>query len=128
MNKVNQETYARAFKLLMTRPVSSHEIAAETGLHIVTVYRLMRTFKQHGIVYVCNWRQDTQGRDAIPVYDMGFQKDKPRRSMTQAQRQRLCRERKEKKDAANAPRRKVRNRASATNVGITSTTIINTAR
>ena len=96
MNKVNQDTYARAMKLLLTRPVSAHEIADETGLHVVTAQSLMRTFRQHDVVYVCNWRQDALGRDAIPVYDIGSQKDKPRRALTQAQRQQRCRAKKEK--------------------------------
>lgn len=87
MNKVNQEAYARAIKLLLDRPVSAHEIAGATGIHIITAQRLMRTFKEHEIIYICNWRQDSKGRDAIPVYEVGFQRDKPRRAMTQAQRQ-----------------------------------------
>lgn len=97
MNKVNQDTYARVLKLLLTRPVSAHEIVNETGIHIVTAQRLMRTLKQHEIIHICNWRQDTKGRDAIPVYEIGFRKDKPRRAMTQAQRQQRCRAKKEKK-------------------------------
>jgi hypothetical protein len=94
MIKVNQETYARALKLLLSRPVSAHEIVNETGLHIVTAQKLMRTFRKHKIVYICNWRQDTKGRDAIPVYFVGELKDKPRRAMTPAQRQKLYRARK----------------------------------
>ena len=97
MNKVNQDTYAKVLKLLLTRPVSAHEVVNETGLHIVTAQSLMRTFRQHEIVYVCNWRQDTKGRDAIPVYEIGFKKDKPRRAMTQAQRQQRCRDKKKGK-------------------------------
>ena len=97
MNKVNQDTYAKVLKLLLTRPVSAHEIVNETGIHIVTAQRLMRTLKQHELIHICNWRQDTKGRDAIPVYEIGFRKDKPRRAMTQAQRQQRCRAKKEKK-------------------------------
>lgn len=97
MNKVNQDTYAMAIKLILNRPVSAHEIAKDTGLHIVTAQRLMRTFKQHEIIHVCSWRPDLQGRDAIPVYELGFRKDKPRRALTQAQRQQRCREKKKVK-------------------------------
>ena len=97
VNKVNQDTYAKVMKLLLTRPVSAHEIVNETGLHIITAQSLMRTFKQHEIVYVCNWRQDTKGRDAIPVYEIGFKKDKPRRALTPAQRQQRCRDKKKGK-------------------------------
>lgn len=94
MNKTNQDTYAKALKLLLTRPVSAHEIMSETGLHLVTAQRFMRTLRKHEIIYICNWRQDTKGRDAIPVYEIGFQKDKPRRALTQAQRQQRCRDKK----------------------------------
>lgn len=99
MNKVNQDTYARAMKLLLTRPVSAHEIANETGLHIVTAQSLMRAFRQHEVIHICNWRQDTKGRDAIPVYEIGFKKDKPRRALTPAQRQQRCRDKKKEKNA-----------------------------
>ena len=98
MNKTTQDTYALALKLLMSRPASAHEIVKETGLHIVTAQRFMRTLKKHEVIHICNWRQDSRGRDAIPVYDIGFRKDKPRRAMTQAQRQQRCRAKKEKND------------------------------
>ena len=97
MNKVNQDTYARVMKMLLARPVTAHDIADETGLHIVTAQSLMRTFKQHEIIHVCNWRQDSKGRDTTPVYEIGFKKDKPRRAMTQAQRQARCRAKKKGK-------------------------------
>lgn len=100
MNKVNQDTYAKVLKLLLTRPVSAHEIVNATGLHIITAQSLMRTFRQHEIVHVCNWRQDTKGRDAIPVYEIGFKKDKPRRALTPAQRQQRCRDKKKGKNNA----------------------------
>jgi predicted ArsR family transcriptional regulator len=94
VNKVNQDTYAKVLKLLLSRPVSAYEIVDETGLHIVTAQSLMRTFKKNEVVHVCSWRQDSKGRDTTPVYEIGFKKDKPRRALTPAQRQQRHRDKK----------------------------------
>jgi hypothetical protein len=94
MHKVNQDTYARAFKLLLTDPVTSHEIAEETGLHIVTAQNLMRCLKKHSVVHISAWDVDKLGRDCTPVYSLGKGKNKSRRKMTPAERQQRCRDKK----------------------------------
>lgn len=93
--KVNQDMYARIFKLLMERPVSAHEISEKVGMHIVNAQGLMRTFKKYGVVHVYSWRPDSRGRDVTPVYVMGDGIDKPRRSMSRAEISRRYRERKQ---------------------------------
>lgn len=93
--KVNQDMYARLFKLLMERPISAHEISEKVGMHIVNAQGLMRTLKKHGVVHVYSWRPDSMGRDVTPVYVMGDGIDKPRRSMSRAEISRRYRERKQ---------------------------------
>jgi hypothetical protein len=90
--KVNQDMYAQIFKLLTERPVTAHDISEKVGMHIVNAQGLMRTFKRHGVVHICSWRQDTRGRDATPVYELGEGFDKPRRKKTDSQRAREYRE------------------------------------
>lgn len=94
MIKVNHSTYARALKMLLDDPVTAHEIAEETGLHIVTAQHLMRTLKQHRIVRVVAWEKDRLGRDAIPVYGLGEGRDRPRHKVSPAVRAQRYRDRK----------------------------------
>lgn len=94
MQKLNQDMYARLFKLLMERPVSAHELSEKVGMHIVNTQGLMRTLKKHGVVHVYSWRQDSMGRDTTPVYVLGDGIDTPRRKLTAAQRQRRYKEKK----------------------------------
>lgn len=86
MHKINQETYARLFKMLLDDPITAHEAAEETGIHIVTAQRLMRILKKHKVVHVTGWEPNGRGIDTTPVYTLGGGKDKPRRKKSSAQR------------------------------------------
>lgn len=86
-HKVNQDTYGRLFRMLLDDPCTAHELAEETGLHIVTAQSLMRTLKKHKVVHISAWEPDRLGRDATPVYKLGDGKNKARRRMTHAERQ-----------------------------------------
>ena len=105
--KLNQDMYAKIFKLLMERPVSAHEISEKVGMHIVNAQGLMRCFRDNGVVHIYSWRTDSKGRDATPVYVLGEGVDKPRRSLTRAQiavRYRIRKQEKEKAAKANKVR------------------------
>ena len=84
--KVNQDMYARTLKMLLEDPLTAHEVAEETGMHIITAQCLMRAFKKHKVVHVCAWEPDKMGRDATPVYKLGGGRDRPRRKLTAAER------------------------------------------
>lgn len=85
--KINQDSYARVFKLLVSDPASTKEIVEETGLHFTTVQSLMRCFKKYNLVHVSAWETDGLGRDVYKVYKFGKGKDVPRRTLTNAERQ-----------------------------------------
>lgn len=93
-NKINQESYALIFKALLDDPMSIDMMQDLTGLHRQTLYKLMRCFKRHKIIHICDWEQDTYGRDAKAVYAIGDKKDKPRYCMTHAERAKRYRDRK----------------------------------
>ena len=95
--KTNQETYARLFKMLLKEPVTAHELAEESGIHLVTAQSLMRTLKKHKVVHVVGWIPDALDRDVTPIYKLGEGRDKPRRKLSYAERQRRYRARKEAK-------------------------------
>ena len=78
--------YARIFKMLISEPCTTHDLVAETGIHLVTAQKLMRCFKKHKIVHVSAWEKDGKGRDCTQVYAFGEGKNKPRHRMTAAER------------------------------------------
>lgn len=84
--KVNQVMYAKTMRVLLDDPVTAYDIAHETGMHIITAQELMRTFKRHKVVHICEWEKDRLGRDVTPVYKLGAGKDKPRHRFTTAER------------------------------------------
>lgn len=87
MIKVNQDMYARALRMLLDDPITAHDLAEETGMHVVTAQSFMRALQSHEVVHITDWERDSMGRDSTPVYKLGAGKDKPRRKMTAAERQ-----------------------------------------
>ncbi len=85
-NKVNQTTYALIFKELLEGPISAHEAAEVSGIHVVTANSLFRCLKRHKIVYISSWETDRMGRDMVPIYEIGNKQDKKRRRQTNAER------------------------------------------
>ena len=93
MVKVNQESYALIFKELLEGEMSAHDAVEITGLHLVTAQSLFRSLKKHKVVHIAAWDTDRMGRDVTPIYALGAKRDKPRRRMSGAERQRLSRAR-----------------------------------
>lgn len=102
MVKINQESYALIIKALVTEPQTTTSLQELTGLHRVTIYRLFRALKKHGIVHVSGWEQDRRGRDMFPVFTFGAGKDKPKFRMTQREIAKRYRDRQKMKKATEA--------------------------
>ena len=92
--KVSHVVLAQTMKALIDGPVTSHEIAEITGIHIVTAQEWMRSLRKEGAVHITAWLPDSMDRDVTAVYKMGPGKDKPRRKLTDTQRQARYREKK----------------------------------
>lgn len=87
MIKMGAITYAKLVKAMLDGVYTCQELADETGLHYVTVLQYCRELHLAGAAHICGWEQDSLGRDALKVYKIGSGKDKPRRRITEAQRQ-----------------------------------------
>lgn len=83
--RVSHITTAKIISLFLEGPVSAREIEEETGLHLVTVYELLRVFRREKVAHISAWEPDTLGRDAIAIFSIGPGKDAVRRSLTRAQ-------------------------------------------
>ena len=94
MNKINHITYALILRELLDGEISAHDAVEVSGVHIKTAQEFMRTLRKYKVVHICAWEPNTRGIDTTPVYRLGAGKDKPRRSKTGAERQRLCRAKK----------------------------------
>lgn len=93
MAGINRLCYAKLIKYIIDQPATVHDLAAETGLHFVTVGRLMRMFKQEKIVHICGWEPDSRDRDVTAVYKFGEGRDKAKRRISSAVRTKNYRER-----------------------------------
>lgn len=76
MIKLNQLHYALLIKYLMETPATAYELSEEIGLHIRTCRELMNLFKKHQIVHISGWSEDKAGKIQIPIYSLGYAKDK----------------------------------------------------
>ena len=94
MTKINQEIYAKAIKYLMKNDSTLKKLAKETTLNMITVGRLIRVFRKHKLIHVCEWETDRLGRDQIMVLRWGDGKDAKKFCMSAKDRQRIHRARK----------------------------------
>ncbi len=85
--KINALSLALLVKALLDGPHNQHELAAETGLHVITIRRYVKAMEQVKALHICAWDRDPNGRAIVPVYKMGPGKKAPRVKMTPAQRQ-----------------------------------------
>lgn len=85
MVKINRFTQARLIALLLEGVLDCQELAAETGLHYVTVLNYARELYRAKAAYVARWNPDSRGRFNVKVYKLGKGKDadKPRRTPAQ---------------------------------------------
>jgi predicted ArsR family transcriptional regulator len=85
--KVSHVVLAQTIKLLLENPITAHELAEHTGIHLVTAQEWMRSLRKEGAVHICGWLPDGLGRDATAVFKLGPGRDKPRHKLTPAERQ-----------------------------------------
>jgi predicted ArsR family transcriptional regulator len=96
VRRVGHLTLAKTLKALLDGPVTSHEIAELTGIHVRTAQEWMRAMKLEGCVHIGAWVPDSLGRDSIPVYHLGKGKDKQRHAIGNKEAARQYRARKKK--------------------------------
>ena len=78
MIKVNQLHYTLLIKSLMESPATVYELSEEIGLYVRTCRELMNLFKKHQVVHISGWAEDKAGKIHIPIYSLGYAKDKKR--------------------------------------------------
>jgi hypothetical protein len=74
--KVNAMSFAHLMRLLMEGTRTSRELAAETGLHPLTVYDYTAYLRKYHVVHICTW--EGEGRSAQRVFMLGDLPDAPR--------------------------------------------------
>ncbi len=91
--KVSHAVLAKTFALLRDGALTAQRLSNATGVHVVTAQDWLRALKEEKTVHIGSWLPDSKGRDAIPVYELGDDKDEPRRRMTRAEISRRYRQR-----------------------------------
>ncbi len=85
--KVNAIMYAQLIKYMLEGEHTCQELAELTGAHYVTVLQYTRELYAAGAAHICEWQQDSRGRDCVKVYKIGPGKDAKREAMSGAKRQ-----------------------------------------
>jgi hypothetical protein len=85
--KVNAIMYAQLIKYMLEGEHTCQELAELCGAHYVTVLQYTRELYAAGAAHICEWQQDSRGRDCVKVYKIGPGKDAKREAMSGAERQ-----------------------------------------
>jgi hypothetical protein len=81
--KVNAMAYAHLMQLLMQGTRTCAELAADTGLHVMTIYDYTYHLHKANVIHICMW--DGTGRQQTRIYMLGDKADVPRPSKTRQQ-------------------------------------------
>ena len=92
--KVNAISFAKLVAAMLDGTMTKRELAEVTGLHYLTVCQYTRELHLQGAAHIVMWEKDARGRDAMPVFQIGAGKDKPRHKETPASRAKKYREKK----------------------------------
>lgn len=87
-------SYAKMIKLMLEGEYTCSELSKLTGLGIKSIYHYTRELHREGAAHICDWNQDSKGRNFAKVYKIGWGIDIPRRVMSVKERSRLYRMRK----------------------------------
>ena len=82
--RVSHFTTSIIIRELLDGPCSALELSIASGLHLVTVYELMRSMRKEKAAHIVSWEPDRLGRPAIAVFALGRGRDARRRSMSRA--------------------------------------------
>lgn len=85
--KTNAVAQAKMICLLLEGVYTCEELAAETGLHYVTVLQYTRELHRAGAAHISGWEKDNRGRDCMKLYKIGPGKDAKRRKVSASERQ-----------------------------------------
>lgn len=75
-HKVNALTFSILCKLMMDGTRTCHELAEDSGLHVLTVYDWTRELHRQGVIHICMW--DGEGRTSTRIFKFGPGKDAKR--------------------------------------------------
>ncbi len=90
---INYLSVATMMKALMDGPVTSRELAHESGLSMCTCRRYLAALHKFGVIHIKLWDVDAYGRRSMASYALGDKTDAPRNPKSSAEREAARRER-----------------------------------
>jgi len=81
-------------KAMIDGTMTCRELAAETGLHYLTVLQYGKAMHKAGAAHISGWELDSLGRCSIRIYRLGPGKDAKKPTRTRAQ---VCADRRARK-------------------------------
>ena len=90
---INYLSVAELMKALMNGPVTSRELAHESGLSMCTCRRYVNALRKARVIHVKLWDVDSYGKRSLASYAIGDKTDAPRNPKSSAEREAARRER-----------------------------------
>lgn len=90
--RLNAIAFAHMIKALQDGPCSPYELVVPTGLHVRTLYAYLHAMNRVGAVHIAGWEKNSRDTETTPVYALGPGRNKPKRVLSDAQKQARRRE------------------------------------
>ena len=92
IRRINQLSNAKLIVLLLQGELSAEALAAESGIHYMTVLRYVAALRKEGAVFIDHYEADTRGAMRVKIFKLGFGTDAVPPVMTRAERAKRYRE------------------------------------
>lgn len=82
---------------LLAKTATVAQIVTKAGMTRQTIYKALRALEASKVARVTDWLRDDTGRAVEPVWGLGSEPSEPRRKHSNAEKQKLYRERQKKR-------------------------------
>jgi DNA-directed RNA polymerase specialized sigma subunit len=94
-NNMNTKQIATLMEML-GKTATVAQLVTKTRMTRQTIYKALRALESSKVARITDWMRDDTGRAVEPVWALGSEPSEPRRKHTNAQKQKLYRERRKK--------------------------------
>lgn len=84
--RINQLSNAKLIRLLLEGELDCLGLAAESGIHYVTVLSYVAALRKEGAVYIDHWEADSRGAMRVKIFKLGMGTDAVQPIYTDAER------------------------------------------
>jgi hypothetical protein len=92
IRRINQLSNAKLVRLLLVGELSCEALAAESGIHYMTVLDYVGAMRNEGALFIDHYEADSRGAMRVKIFKLGFGEDAIQPVLTRAERSKRYRE------------------------------------